>query len=874
MINVMKKHKKKYLKDYKEPAFTVDIIDLKFDIYEDFTKVTSTLKVIKNINIKNTDTPLIFNIKDLDVESVIADDMVLMPVEYKVEKEYFKLARTPDKFNLEIVTILKPDENTSLEGLYRSGNILCTQCEAEGFRKITPFPDRPDVMAKYSCIITAEKAKFPVLLSNGNRVDAGDLENGRHYVKWEDPFRKPSYLFALVAGDLVLIKDKFTTRSNRIIELNIYVEKENQDKCDHAMNSLKQSMKWDEERFDREYDLDLFQIVAVNDFNAGAMENKGLNIFNSKYVLADSITATDTDFFNIQRVIAHEYFHNWSGNRVTLKNWFQLSLKEGLTVFRDQEFSADMHSRSVNRINNVKALRTLQFPEDAGPMTHPVRPDSYIEMNNFYTMTVYEKGAELVRMIFTILGKELFKKGLNLYFDRYDGMAVTIEEFIGCMEEISKKDFSQFMLWYTQSGTPNLKIRRYYNKELKTLTIEFNQTCLPDKNQKIKKPFIIPVNLGLLDGKGIDITPEDKTFFEIKSDKESFVLNNVPENSIPSFFREFSAPVKIETDYTEDELAFIMAYDTDEFNRWDASQEIYFNEIIKLTKNIAGIEKAEISPSLLKAFNTLLNDSVSNKAFIAKALSLPSEIEIAEKFTIIDVDAIHIARKYLQKALATELKDLIETIIDSISDTDPKDISSSAMAKRDLKNVLLSYIGALETKDILSTMFNDFKNVSNMTDEVALFSILTDIESEFKEKAVNFFYNKWEKNSLVLDKWFAIQSISSCKDTLEKMNKLIQHPDFSIKNPNKVRSLIGSFAMFNPINFHRKDGKGYEFISEQVKILDTINPQIASRIAAAFNNRKKYDINRNDLMIKQLENIISQPELSKNVYEIVSNALK
>ncbi|MCK5100460.1 MAG: aminopeptidase N, partial [Desulfobacteraceae bacterium] len=391
----MEKHKKKYLKDYKEPAFTVDRIDLKFDIFDDFTRVTSNLKVIKNTNVANADTPLIFNMKELKVESVIADDMVLMPVEYKLEKDYFKLARTPEKFNLEIVTIIEPHKNTSLEGLYKSGHILCTQCEAEGFRKITPFPDRPDVMAKYSCIITADKKKYPVLLSNGNRLDSGDLEDERHYVTWEDPFRKPSYLFALVAGDLVLIKDQFTTRSNRIIDLNIYVEKENKNRCDHAMNSLKQSMKWDEERFDREYDLDLFQIVAVNDFNAGAMENKGLNIFNSKYVLADSKIATDTDFFNIQRIIAHEYFHNWSGNRVTLRNWFQLSLKEGLTVFRDQEFSSDMHSRSVNRILNVKALRTLQFPEDAGPMTHPVRPTSYIEMNNFYTMTVYEKGAEL-----------------------------------------------------------------------------------------------------------------------------------------------------------------------------------------------------------------------------------------------------------------------------------------------------------------------------------------------------------------------------------------------------------------------------------------------------------------------------------------------
>ena len=869
----MKKHKKKYLKDYTEPAYKIDKIDLKFDIFDQYTEVTSNLLVYKNPDLKNTDTPLIFNIKDLEIKSVIADDIVLMPVEYKIEKEYFKLARTPEKFKLEIVTILKPDQNTSLEGLYQSGDILCTQCEAEGFRKITPFPDRPDVMTKYSCIITADKEKYPVLLSNGNRVNYGDLENGRHFVQWEDPFRKPSYLFALVAGDLVLIKDKFITRSNRTIDLNIYVEKENKDKCSHAMTSLKQSMEWDEQRFDREYDLDLFQIVAVNDFNAGAMENKGLNIFNSKYVLADSKTATDTDFFNIQRVIAHEYFHNWTGNRITLKNWFQLSLKEGLTVFRDQEFSADMHSRSVNRITNVKALRTLQFPEDSGPMTHPVRPLSYIEMNNFYTMTVYEKGAELIRMIFTILGKELFKKGLNFYFDKYDGMAVTIEDLISCMEKISNQDFSHFMLWYTQSGTPLVKVTRSYDKESKTLKLDFKQTCKPDKNQDIKKPFHIPIKLGLLDGKGMDISPPE-SFFNLKTFQDSFIFTDVAEDSIPSIFREFSAPVIIETDFSEDELSFIMANDSDEFNRWDASQEIYFREIIKLTKIKSDIDKQKISSYLLKAFKALLNDSISNKAFLARALSLPSENEIAEKFKIIDVEAIHSAKKHLKATLAIEFRDQMQSIINNCSDTDPIDISSDAMAKRDLKNVLLSYIGILGQKDILIKLFNDFKNVSNMTDDIALFSILTDIESEYKEKAINLFYNKWKKNTLVLDKWFAIQAVSSCSDTLQNLNKLIKHPDFSIKNPNKVRSLIGSFAMFNPVIFHQKDGKGYEFVAEQIKILDKINPQIASRMVASFNNRKRYDKNRNHLMKKQLESIISLPELSKNVYEIVSNALK
>ena len=870
----MKIHKIKYLKDYQEPLFTIDKIDLKFDIYNDFTRVTSNLKISKKLKLADADTSLVFDMKGFEVEKVIADDIVLMPVEYKIENEQFILARTPEKFKLEIISILKPGQNTSLEGFYKSGPILCTQCEAEGFRKITPFFDRPDVMTKYSCIITAEKTKYPVLLSNGNLVDSGNLEKGRHYVKWEDPFKKPSYLFALIAGDLHLIEDQFITCSNRIIDLNLYVEKENRELCEHAMNCLKQSMTWDEQRFDREYDLDLYQIVAVNDFNAGAMENKGLNVFNSKYILADSKTATDTDFFNIQRVIAHEYFHNWSGNRVTLKNWFQLSLKEGLTVFRDQEFSSDLNFRSVNRINNVKALRTLQFPEDSGPMTHPVRPLSYMEMNNFYTMTVYEKGAELVRMLFTILGKETFKKAMDLYFDKFDGKAVTIEDFVDCMQEISSINFSQFMLWYSQSGTPLVTIKRKYDKKSKVLTINFIQTCTPDKNQKIKEPFHIPVNFGLLDGNGNDITPADKSFFNLKQKEESLIFKNVPENTVPSFFRSFSAPVKIKADYTKDELAFIMAHDSDEFNRWDASQEIYFDEIIKHINSFDDIKNIKISAHLLKAFKVLLNDTVSNKAFIAKALSLPGENEIAEKFTIIDVDTIHIVRRQVKKNLAREFKDLFELIIKNCSDTDPADISPGSMAKRELKNTALSYLGSMELNETSLMLFDKFRTASNMTDEIALFSILLDFDSEFKEKAVDVFYSKWKNNSLVLDKWFALQAISSCPGTLSKITRLVDHPDFSIKNPNKVRSLIGSFAMFNPVNFHQKDGKGYEFVSEQVKILDKINPQIASRIVTAFNNRKKYDENRNALMKKQLNNILSQPDLSKNVFEIVSNALK
>ncbi len=874
MIYTMEKHKRKYLKDFLEPLYTIDQIDLQFDIFSDFTKVTSKLKVLRNRNSADSDSPLVFNAKDFIIESVIADDMVLMDVEYQFENDKFRLAKTPEEFNLEIVTRLEPHKNLSLEGLYKSNAVLCTQCEAEGFRKITPFPDRPDVMAKFSCIITADKSEYPVLLSNGNLVDKADLDNNRHYVRWEDPFRKPSYLFALVAGDLVHIHDQFITCSGRTIDLYIYVEKENIDRCSHAMESLKQAMEWDEKRFGREYDLDIYQIVAVNDFNAGAMENKGLNIFNSKYVLADPESATDTDFYNIQRVIAHEYFHNWTGNRVTLKNWFQLSLKEGLTVFRDQEFSADLNSKSVTRINNVKALRALQFPEDQGPMAHPVRPLSYIEMNNFYTMTVYEKGAELVRMIFTMLGRDLFRKGMDLYFQKYDGMAVTIEDFINSMGKVSGYDFEQFLLWYSQSGTPVITMERSFDEKAGSLTLIFRQNTLPDRNQKVKKPFHIPVKIGLLDKNGKDITPRDKSFFNLKKNQDSITFYNVSKGTIPSIFRGFSAPVKVRQDLSTQELSFIMAFDSDLFNRWDASQEIYFRELVRLTDNIKESGSQEVSGHLLHAFKSLLKDNVSDKSFIARAITIPSENETAQQFDTIDVEAIHTAREYLMNKLAIECKEILEARIKLCSNADPRDISYGAMAERELKNCLLAYLGALDQEDMFLQLFNQFKNARNMTDEIALFSILTQRDSIYRQQAVNAFYLKWKNNPLVLDKWFTIQAVSPCHDTLSNVQKLVHHPDFSINNPNKVHSLIQAFSMSNPLCFHQSDGKGYDFIEKQVLILDKINPQIASRIAAAFNNRKKYDEKRNKLMKKALNNILLQPDLSKNVYEIVSSALK
>ncbi len=881
----MKTPDKIYLKDYTPPLFFVDKTDLVFEINDDQTKVTSKLKIRKNRDIADDTTPLVFDKGNFKIKSVIAGGMVLLPKEYGADDDFFKLAKTPDEFELEITIVLKPQDNTSLEGLYKSGNILCTQCEAQGFRKITPFPDRPDVMSVYSCTIIADQAKYPVLLSNGNLVKSGQLDNNRHYVRWEDPFKKPGYLFALVAGDLAHIKDEFKTRSGKIVDLKIYSEKENIEKCSHAMKSLKQAMEWDENRFDLEYDLDLYQIVAINDFNAGAMENKGLNIFNANYVIADPSTATDEDFMNIQAVIGHEYFHNWTGNRVTLKNWFQLSLKEGLTVFRDQEFSSDLNSRSVRRISNVSKLRAHQFPEDAGPMAHPVMPEAYIQMNNFYTMTVYEKGSELIRMIHQLLGEKNFQKGMKLYFKNYDGMAVTIEDFVHVMRKASGIDLEQFKLWYSQSGTPTVTMVRSYDEKLEQLKITFEQSTPADKNQKIKKPLHIPINFGILDINGNDISYNIKNgtanstkngnskLIELKKDKETFVFTNIAKDCLPSIFRQFSAPVKIVTDFTNKELALLMANDTDDYNRWDASQTLFIKEIKQIINCMADDKKLSVSVNLINAFKKALTNQNADRAFLSKALLLPLETQIKEHFDIIDVNAIHKAKMFLKCQIAIQLKTQFEDVVDICSNSDALSLSHEAMADRSFKNLALSYLGCLKEKNTTALVLKHFESAKNMTDELASFKILADIDPGIKAAAVEKFYSKWKEDTLVLDKWFAVQAGSELHDTLESIKLLATHSDFSIKNPNKVRSLIHMFAMGNQINFHRKDGAGYKFIAEKIIELDSINPQIAARLSSCFNHWKKYDDQRKTLMKTELEQILSVKKLSKNVYEIVSSAL-
>jgi len=871
IFTAMIEYTKKYLKDYRPFEFSVERVDLKFEIFDDHTRVTSVMQMHKDPSLEHASPALTLNCADYPIESVVADGMVLMPEEYQgKEQGTLCLARTPDRFQLEIVTRLDPAANTALEGLYRSGDILCTQCEAQGFRQITPFPDRPDVMTVFSCTIVADREKFPVLLSNGNPTAFGPLDGNRHYVRWEDPHKKPCYLFALVAGDLAVLEDTFTTASGRQVALRIYSEQDNIDQCGHAMTSLKQSMAWDEERFGREYDLDLYQIVAINDFNAGAMENKGLNIFNAKYVLADPSTATDEDYMGIQGVIAHEYFHNWTGNRITLKNWFQLSLKEGLTVFRDQEFSSDMNSRAVKRIGDVRNLRAAQFPEDAGPMTHPVRPDAYIKMDNFYTMTVYEKGAELIRMVFQLLGKKRFRKGMDLYFESYDGMAVTIEDFLDVMSKASGKNLKGFLAWYTQSGTPQVTMERTWKDN--TLTLTFSQITRPDRNQSQKRPLPMPVKLGFISAKAQTLPGEQ--VLELTKEKESFTFENLPEDTLPSVFREFSAPIRLKTDFTDRQLYTLMAHDDDEFNQWDAAQTLYIQEIQTLVTAIQTQAPLAVTPGLARACATALADPAKDMAFLAKLLALPQETEIKDHYDTIDVSAIHQARGFLKKTLARQLEPELYQMYDKCRNADFRDLSHQAMANRALKNLCLSYIGALGTPEATALVWEQFDTAASMTDEFAALRILNRLSAVDQDKACAAFYDKWQHKTLVMDKWFAVQAVSPLSHTLDRVQTLMTHKDFSIKNPNKVRALVYAFALQNPTGFHREDGKAYEFITTVILALDRINHQVAARLAGCFNLWRRYDEKRQAQMKACLETIAATKDLSQNLYEIVSRALE
>ena len=870
--------KETFLADYLVPDYLVDNVALYFDLGRAETTVRSVLSMRRNPLGQGGDCVL--DGEKLTLKSIKIDGRELQGNEYLRTDKALLISKVPEQFDLEIEVLIHPDKNTALEGLYHSGRLLCTQCEAEGFRRITYYPDRPDIMAVFTVSIEAEKADWPIMLSNGNLEQKGQLENGRHWVSWHDPHPKPSYLFALVAGDLHIQNDSFVTTSGRKVALEIYVDVENSHKCDHALMSLKQAMKWDEERYGREYDLDIFMIVAVNDFNMGAMENKGLNIFNSACVLASPETATDRDYYRIQSIVGHEYFHNWSGNRVTCRDWFQLSLKEGFTVLRDQQFSADMNSAAVQRIEDVNQLRSMQFSEDAGPMSHPVRPASFIEISNFYTVTIYEKGAEVVGMIKTIVGDIGFRKGTDLYFDRHDGQAVTTDDFVKAIEDANRVDLTQFKRWYSQAGTPQLNIATEYDSTGQRYTLTINQHCEATPGQRHKEAFHIPVALGLLDKKGniiqVQLDGEAASnvsgtrILSVKESKQQFVFINVPSEPVLSFLRGFSAPVKVNLPRTNKELTFLMANDSDSFCQWDAGQQLLINVLLQLAEKTSKGSALSLPTELVEQFGKLLKRGLSSPALAAKMLELPSENYLAGQKKPADVDAIHIARSYMKRELALSLKEDFSILYTALNTTDKYQFDAAEMAKRSLKNICLDYLVSTGDPMQAQRCLKQMKQSDNMTDTMSGLAVLVEHQGPEREHALRAFYEQWKGDRQVVDKWLAVQAQSSLKDTLLRVKSLMSHPAFNITNPNNVRSLIGQFCRNNAVNFHAIDGSGYQFLVEQILILDKLNPQIASRQMGAFNSWQQYDKRRQGMMRAALEKIAKQTDLSADVYEIVT----
>jgi aminopeptidase N len=877
-------HKTIRLKDYRKPDYLIETVNLEFDLDETHTRVKSLLTVACNHDTSEGIRPLILNGgRDLALKAVKLDGQALREQDYKLDVSSLTILPVPERFTLEIETEINPRDNTELSGLYLSAGNFCTQCEAEGFRKITYYPDRPDVLARFFTTIVADKKNYPVLLSNGNLISNGELTDGKHFAKWHDPFPKPAYLFALVAGDLARISDNFTTRSGKKVDLSIFVQHHNKDKCSHAMESLKLAMKWDEETYGREYDLDTFMIVAVDDFNMGAMENKGLNVFNSKYVLAKPETATDADYQGIMGVVGHEYFHNWSGDRVTCRDWFQLSLKEGFTVFRDQHFMEDMTSRGVKRISDVNILRTHQFREDASPMAHPVRPESYVEINNFYTLTVYNKGAEVIRMMRTLLGPENFRKGTDLYFSRYDGQAVTTDDFVKAMEDATGVDLGRFKLWYSQAGTPELRVTRAFDAKAKTYTLKIKQTCPATPGQPEKKPFHIPVAIGLLgdDGKDLPLKLNNKSgkkenermkVLQLRNAEETFVFSGIAHKPVPSILRNFSAPVKVHIDLTDDERLFLMANDSDEFNRWDAGQQLAVKLVLQLIKDVQQGKTLKLHPSFISAFGKILGSSMEDKAFQAFALSLPPETYLADFMEVIDPTAIHEGRRYVQKTLAAELRDTFFAVYYTNQDAGPYKVDQASVGRRSLKNICLTYLMELDEPGIRKLCMEQFRTAGNMTDMIVGLANLSNTDCAERPDALASFYETWKDDPLVMDKWLSLQALSRLPNTLEAVKSLMHDPVFNIKNPNKVRALIGAFSS-NTVRFHDPGGEGYAFLADQVLAIDPMNPQIAARLVSAFTMWKRYDKKRQALMKAQLERILNAPKLSKDVHEIVTKSL-
>jgi len=844
-----------YLKDYQKPSFAIKSVHLTFELFEEETIVTNVMQFVKLEKIKD----LQLHTEDLELLELFLDEKRVDEEAYMIETESLKIFDVPESFTLKIVNKIYPHKNTELEGLYKSGDIFCTQCEPEGFRRITPYLDRPDVMSVFTTTVIAEKEKYPVLLSNGNRVQCHESFDGRHGVTWHDPHPKPSYLFALVAGDLGSVSDSFTTASGKEVALNIYVDRGNESQSTYAMRSLKEAMRWDEEVYGREYDLDIYNIVAVDSFNMGAMENKGLNIFNSAYVLADTDTATDANFMGIESVIAHEYFHNWTGNRITCRDWFQLTLKEGLTVFRDQSFSADMNSQALQRIEDVKALRERQFVEDASPTRHPIQPKSYISMNNFYTATVYEKGAEVIRMMHTLLGAEKYRAAMDLYFERFDGQAVTTEDFVWAMSEAGKIDLEQFKLWYHQSGTPKVCVEENFENDTYRLTLTQEIPDAVDGSKQL--PMYYPLKIALFNSAGEEIL--EKMLIVSKA-KESFVFEGLREKPILSINRDFSAPIIVKQQ--EYHHAFLMQYDTNSFTQYESAQNFAIETLEAM------IEGKEINALYVKAYGALFDLDI-DRSYKALLLELPTITTLMQRQEIIECQALYSAHETLSRHLATLYKEKLLKIYDENHEPKNSQIDGQSMAKRALKNRVLKLLSSLGTREIALLAKAQYENSVTMTDRIVALDVLEHTETTLAEVAFKDFYEKYKENTLVMNKYFALLSSSLREDILQRVKALEEDSAYDMKVPNLVRSLIGSFAR-NHKHFHAKDGSGYKFLADKIIEIDKINPQMASGLCLAFKHYAKMDDKSKKLMKRELTRVVSTHSLSKNSFEIIDKILQ
>jgi aminopeptidase N len=862
-----------HLADYKAPDFHIQTVKLDFALDPQATRVSARLEITR----RNAGAPLVLAGEDLKLLSIALDGRALSPGDYQLDGKSLTIANVPDHFVLETQAEIAPAANTALEGLYQSAGMFCTQCEPEGFRHITWFLDRPDNLSVFTVRIEADKAQYPVLLSNGNKLDSGKLEGGRHFAVWHDPFPKPSYLFALVAGDLGSIQDRFVTMSGRSIELAIFVEHGNETRATYAMGALKRAMQWDEEAYGREYDLDIFMIVAVSAFNMGAMENKGLNIFNDKVLLASPQTATDDDYARIESVVAHEYFHNWTGDRITCRDWFQLSLKEGLTVFRDQGFSGDMRSHGVQRIQDVRALRGRQFQEDAGPLAHPVQPQSYIEINNFYTATIYDKGAEVIGMLKTLVGAEGYRKATDLYFARHDGEAATVEDWVKCFEDACGRDLSQFRLWYAQAGTPVIEAKGAYDTKARTYTLDLTQSLAPTPGQDHKKPMLVPVRIGLVGKSGAHLPltldgenasgPETRVL-ELSDAFQRFTFVDVAEEPLLSLGRDFSAPVIFRTPHTRHDRATLMGKDSDSFNRWEAGQ-ILATEIML---EVAGKSRADADTSYIAAIGEVLAEADQDPAFAAQMLMPPTESELAARRMPVDPDGIHAARLGLVRAIADAHRDRLAQLYEQMRDAGDFRADSKSAGRRALRNAALRYLTAADDEAAAGLAEAHYRSATNMTDMIAGLSSLTRMQSPFKGNAFGHFHDRFRNDPLVLDKWMSLQAGSPLPDTAEAVRSLMGDPAFDIKNPNRVRALVGAFAA-NHLRFHDRTGSGYRLVGEVIRTLDPMNPQVAARLTGSFETWRRYDEARQVLMRAELEAILGQKPLSPNLFEVASKIL-